>query len=135
MKKCARCNTDKDPSEFRKDANRLDGLQSSCKACVSSGIKSVYTQRYGKKSRARVKKRIDENRKTLSDLKKSLGCKFCTELEPICLEFHHKNPKTKEFGIADYMACNIERLLRETKKCVCVCANCHKKVHAGLLKI
>ena len=28
-----------------------------------------------------------------------------------------------------------ENLLKEIKKCVCLCANCHRKVHAGIIDL
>ena len=27
----------------------------------------------------------------------------------------------------------LNKALKEIKQCVCVCANCHRKIHAGLL--
>ena len=49
------------------------------------------------------------------------------------LEFHHTNPEKKEFGIS-YMVSrfSIEKMLEEIKKCILVCANCHREIHAGL---
>ena len=50
------------------------------------------------------------------------------------LEFHHINNNSKEFGIGtgcrDY-----EKLFEESKKCVLLCSNCHRELHAGLIDI
>jgi uncharacterized protein YbjQ (UPF0145 family) len=47
------------------------------------------------------------------------------------LEFHHIDPKTKEFGIAQKGRTNsYEKALAEAKKCVLLCANCHREVEA-----
>lgn len=49
------------------------------------------------------------------------------------LEFHHVNPAekgagTKQRNIAGFP---IKRLTEELKKCVLVCANCHREIHGG----
>ena len=49
------------------------------------------------------------------------------------LEFHHINPALKEYGIASNGTChNIHKDIAEIKKCVLVCANCHREIHEGL---
>lgn len=64
------------------------------------------------------------------------ACHFCGEKNSICLDFHHANGE-KEFDIGSKQArsSGIERLRVEMDKCVVVCANCHRKVHAGQLEI
>lgn len=48
------------------------------------------------------------------------------------LEFHHINPEEKEYGIAAQGTChNIQRDIAEIRKCVLVCANCHREIHEG----
>ena len=48
------------------------------------------------------------------------------------LEFHHIDPAQKEYGIASQGTChNIEKDLEEVKKCILVCANCHREIHDG----
>lgn len=49
------------------------------------------------------------------------------------LEFHHINPEDKEYAVASNGTChNLEKDLSEVKKCLLVCANCHREIHAGL---
>ncbi len=50
---------------------------------------------------------------------------------PAALEFHHRDPSTKEFGLGNWHGSR-ERLLREAEKCDLVCANCHRIRHAVL---
>lgn len=45
------------------------------------------------------------------------------------LEFHHRNPDDKDFGIADMRTRSVETLDEEIAKCDVVCANCHKIIH------
>lgn len=52
------------------------------------------------------------------------------------LEFHHINPDEKEFGISkDGATRSLEESKKEADKCVLVCANCHREIHAGLIDI
>lgn len=49
------------------------------------------------------------------------------------LEFHHIDPSKKSYGIASQGTChNLEADLAEIKKCILVCANCHREIHSGL---
>jgi len=68
---------------------------------------------------------------------KACGCLLCDEKEPCCLSFHHRDPATKQFEIANaYHRCiSLARLERELAKCVCVCHNCHAKIHAGIVHL
>lgn len=43
------------------------------------------------------------------------------------LEFHHKNPKEKEFHISRNRS--FAETLMESKKCILVCSNCHHELH------
>ncbi|RWZ87219.1 MAG: hypothetical protein EO766_11875 [Hydrotalea sp. AMD] len=65
--------------------------------------------------------------------KRSLGCCFCGENEPICLELHHKDPSTKDIQPNKLRTLSWERIQKESVKCIMVCSNYHKKIHAGLL--
>lgn len=48
------------------------------------------------------------------------------------LDFHHKDPKEKDFGIsARGHSRSWQRVKNEIDKCVLLCANCHREVHAG----
>lgn len=52
------------------------------------------------------------------------------------LEFHHINPKEKLYGIASKGTCHdLEQDLMEIKKCILVCANCHREIHEDLYSL
>lgn len=84
----------------------------------------------------RIFKRRDEIVKWFNTLKARLHCFYCYERETVCLDFHHVDHKQKDFslGMIRNGGYGKERILKEVKKCVVVCANCHRKVHAGLLR-
>ena len=47
------------------------------------------------------------------------------------LEFHHLNESDKDFGLSERgHARSWKRVEKEFKKCVLLCANCHREVHA-----
>lgn len=49
------------------------------------------------------------------------------------LEFHHLDPTTKEFQLAERgRTRSIAKLRAEASKCVLLCANCHAEVEAGV---
>ena len=48
------------------------------------------------------------------------------------LEFHHLNSAQKDFGISEKgYTRSWERVRAEIEKCVLVCANCHRELHAS----
>ena len=48
------------------------------------------------------------------------------------LEFHHRDPSKKDFGIASGDIKGWDAVREEIEKCDLLCANCHREVHAGL---
>lgn len=51
------------------------------------------------------------------------------------LEFHHLEPDGKDFGISHGDTMSWSKVVAELRKCVMLCSNCHKEVHAGLVSI
>lgn len=47
------------------------------------------------------------------------------------LDFHHTNPDEKDLNIA-HARMPFEQLKPELDKCILLCANCHREVHAEL---
>lgn len=47
------------------------------------------------------------------------------------LEFHHLDPKAKQFQITSHTR-SLARLRAEASKCVLLCSNCHAEVEAGI---
>jgi hypothetical protein len=84
--------------------------------------KSLTAQR-AKESRQR--KRIWFN--TIMDEK---SCERCGESDNACLDWHHVDPSQKEHEVS-FLLCNRSReaILEEIDKCICLCSNCHRKLH------
>lgn len=62
-------------------------------------------------------------------------CQICRYNRCInALEFHHINPKEKDFTISGGTK-SFNTLKLEVDKCILVCSNCHREIHAGLIQI
>lgn len=132
-KECSCCRQQKLHSEFYKDKNKY-GLAYYCKECAISKSKTFYNYQketvpffrekrtfQGKKIRTEVKQRAVE----------LLGnhCQDCKQQFPLSVyDFHHLNPKEKDFHIGNQRTWS-ERLQKELTKCVLLCANCHRIRH------
>src|SRR5262245_22450654 len=56
------------------------------------------------------------------------GYNRCAE----ALEFHHLDPEKKDFTISDRgYSQSWEKIKNELDKCIMLCANCHREVHAN----
>jgi hypothetical protein len=65
----------------------------------------------------------------------TMTCQVCGESESSVLDFHHLCQEEKETNVSflkskDYGA---EKIIQEISKCACLCSNCHRKLHAGVL--
>lgn len=58
------------------------------------------------------------------------GYNVCIE----ALEFHHLNPSEKDFQISGTSK-SFETLKKEADKCILVCSNCHREIHAGMREV
>ena len=71
------------------------------------------------------------NQNWLLNFKKEGKCSRCKINDYRVLEFHHINGKKKDFSIsfARNNSFGLERMRQEIKKCVILCANCHRITH------
>jgi hypothetical protein len=111
---CARCGEDKPVSEFYKHRNRH--AHPYCKKC--NGIKVLERQRKLKEDAVVYK----------GGECAECGYKRCLA----ALEFHHLDPKHKDFSISKKRHTTLEKIKPELDKCVLLCAVCHREVHDGI---
>lgn len=78
--------------------------------------KEVYRAEFEKRKRILLNARVG-------------GCITCGELDPACLDFHHRDPSTKEGHIGEFRKFGLDRLFAEIAKCDVLCSNCHRKHH------
>lgn len=60
-------------------------------------------------------------------LKSTLVCARCGESSPVCLQFHHRDPRTKSFEVSAMVRDGRSQaaIEAEIEKCEVLCANCH----------
>lgn len=82
---------------------------------------------------------IDFVKRRKSNLIKVFNSKCCIcgfDKWQSALEFHHVNPENKEFGLTVNTTTKaLEKQLTEARKCILVCANCHRGIHSGFITI
>jgi len=107
-----------------------------------------YMKQYGKEwyqqnkekhclaAKRRRNKHREEVKQFVNEYKASKGCCKCFENETICLDLHHVgNDKITDISSTIKNCWNKEEILNEIKKCVVICANCHRKLHSGLISL
>ena len=120
-KVCTKCKETKPLSNFWKQTKASDGLNTWCKSCVSIGMRNH--------ARKRKKEAIEQ-----------LGgkCHKCSGVfHQACYDFHHKDPTEKEGGIAKLLqsyALDHPKVQQELEKCILLCSNCHRELHATLFE-
>jgi hypothetical protein len=82
----------------------------------------------GQKYKARAaRNRCSRTRLWLDEIKLKTGCIDCGYNKwPEALDFDHKNRKSKVFNISQKLNMCKNFLLKEIRKCVVRCANCHR---------
>lgn len=113
FKVCSKCQQEKAATEFPICKSKIDFLNSQCKSCLS--------ERNAKKS-----KKI---KLILFDIKQKKSCKNCGNTDPRCLDFHHKDPKQKNFCIGQSTTREMSKIMDEINQCEVLCANCHRILH------
>lgn len=101
---------------------------------------SYHGQYYRAEKRREIKrktrrKRRKKKREWLDKVKGTKSCQKCGEDESVCLDFHHKEAKDFELSQAVNRDKSYEDIKNEIEKCVVLCANCHRKHHAGLIDV
>ena len=66
------------------------------------------------------------------EFKKQFKCSRCPENDSACLDFHHLNPKDKQYTLGTAvtnLGLSEAKVWEEISKCEVLCANCHRKEH------
>jgi len=131
MKKCSKCNIEKDLSEFFFKNKEKGILHACCKECKRDLDRKSYHNNSERKQK--IRKRANEQKKYILEyirrVKSISSCNMCGDKRWYVLDFHHI--KDKEFNITDLgtRGASIEKFKREIRKCITLCANCHREVH------
>jgi hypothetical protein len=141
MKKCYKCKSSYEESFFYKDSSKKDGLSSRCKDCDSKVAKEY--RKNSNVANLACKRWIENNPHKKKEYNQKLHAKVkhfqnyyklnnpcdCGESDIDCIDFHHVNQKELEKRVPAIHT--FKKTIKEMGKCVTVCANCHRKIHAG----
>jgi transcription elongation factor Elf1 len=87
---------------------------------------------YKRSSAKSKKKRRPKKREFSKRYKLFCGCRRCGyDKAANALEYHHIDPSEKDSTVSRLIAGNwgLETIKKEIRKCVVLCANCHREVH------
>lgn len=116
-KLCPKCLSTKPISEFYKAHKRARG--SWCKTCMTKQV-------------------VERQRRYKAEYVRQKGgcCRACGFHKYLgALEFHHIDPSKKESKMAKITRSpDSPEVQAELAKCVLLCSNCHKMVHAGVIE-
>jgi len=127
--RCVVCKEHKDETEYNWRNKKLGIRKNYCRLCDRK-IKKEYYQRNRSKVIQENVERHNNNRDRFNEWKSTLSCRRCGEADIACLDFHHIDPTQKDLSIAELLSNNsFKKIAEELKKCVCICRNCHGKIH------
>lgn len=114
-KKCTKCGRILPITEFNWRNKAKGTRRSECKYCHSDYMKQKY----------------QEKKNLVQEIKSSCACAKCGETRGYVLDFHHIDPSEKNETIARLTSntSNINKVYDEIKKCIVLCANCHREFH------
>lgn len=148
-KLCPKCSTTKSGTKFNRSRNGT--LSAYCKDCykeVNKGIReekrasnvcarcttsvpgTIYCETCAAKDNGRKKDKYFDNKQKCVAYFAGVcaDCGYKTDILDV-YEFHHLDPNQKDICIGHIMKCGWPRIESELKKCVMLCANCHKIRH------
>ena len=127
-KKCPKCGVNKTLNEFTKSKSRKDGFGPMCLDC-----RKQYSKWHYKTNKKSYLARITLNKKRVKEFfirfKKTQNCSKCGDTRWYVLDFHHTEDKETNIATMAGEGYSIESLKIEIRKCIVLCANCHRELH------
>lgn len=131
MRKCTTCKIEKEDSEFFFRNKHKGILHHLCKTCK----REIDNKFYKSSEERRIKMRfnateaIKRNRLFFRRYKKKLKCNKCGDDRYYVIDFHHLGDK--DFTVSELVGrgCSLKKLKNEIRKCIPLCANCHREEH------
>lgn len=120
-RQCTKCSEEKSIDEFYKRGDGSNLEMSVCIECFKQGTSE------SRRKRGKPRK---------LELIRLYGgkCNHCNgEFHPEVFDFHHIDPSTKSFSIGGSgLLKPFDLVLEEAAKCIMLCSNCHRTLHAQL---
>lgn len=119
----------------------------SCRICAAarvSNIRNANLEHNRAKDREHMREwraaNKERDRRNWTDLRRrkkewldaqKTACTVCGESDIACIDFHHNASTKKDANLSEAVAhWSISRLQTEITKCMMLCSNCHRKLHA-----
>ena len=141
---CRICKQEKETSDFYID-RRKNLLHTACKKCDNkkgyASLKANPCRNEKSKEQHRINHalRRKEMAEKVDRIKIEKGCFICGyKTFIVALNFHHLDPSKKEGEISNMVSSGPSKqieLFREIEKCVVLCRNCHRALHAGVIQL
>lgn len=126
---CIVCKEDKQEDDFNWRSKPKGIRKNYCRTCDRE-IKKRYYERNKEKVISENLARTKKFKESFSSWKSTLQCCMCGETEEACLDFHHVNSEEKDYAISTLLTRgSLKKIQEELQKCICVCSNCHRKIH------
>lgn len=129
---CSKCKRELPLDNFRWKVKSQGKKHSQCKECQSKSEKKHYRENIERQQAVRERANFQKQANVeYVEYRKECGCQKCGEKRKFALDFHHINPEEKEDKIAQMISNNysLDRVKEEMKKCIVLCANCHREFH------
>tara|TARA_Y100001951_G_C11128791_1_gene177041 strand:+ start:141 stop:560 length:420 start_codon:yes stop_codon:yes gene_type:complete len=119
FRQCKMCKVSLPKENFYKDKSQWDGLENRCIECGVVRTRDVRRNPTKKKCIEYLGGKCEHCGVTLDDIHQS------------AFDFHHKDPSKKEINISQMRGDLWKNVIKELKKCILLCSNCHRKHHWG----
>lgn len=129
-KTCRICKETKPISEYHPNKSCKQGVLGTCKSCYKIRISKWYSE--NRSRRQQVANERNKSRKLQAIEYFGNKCFDCnTSYPPYVYQFHHLDPTQKDVNPSVAMTRDSDKMWKELKKCVMLCANCHMIRHFG----
>lgn len=98
------------------------------KVCITCGEEKDESEFFGTLWCNECRKKFYKPKHVLLDELKT-DCAKCGESRRYLIDFHHVIPSRKSFEVSQTTGRDFSEIEEEAKKCVCLCANCHREFH------
>lgn len=117
---------------YKKKTRILIAKKRICKTC---GKEFTYKTRNLECSSCKTRATRKKNKEKIFNFlgNKCVICGYDKCLDAI--DVHHIDPEIKNFDLSSSYHFSLQSLLDEAKKCVLLCARCHRELHAGVAKL
>lgn len=135
QQRCGKCGRLLPASNFHLSTTRKSGLNHICKSCRRLESKTRYqtlklNALWVVNNKRNVMRLQAARRKPVLSVK-SAGCHRCGEKNLACLDLHHLTPCFKHANVSRLVnsLASPSQIEDELKKCLVLCANCHRTTH------